>query len=229
VIWATVLEKLEVRRSEIFFVSKNTKDFADPSNDHRLHRDLLEDLKSVQTEYSTVKYFPGLEELLASAIAPRQKILPEIKTQLETGQLGGRDLREWLTDILPSALNRARDEWFFQFPRHRQQEWAIGRMHDIKNAQMSSTSSLTDRSILVILFVQFLADLVPRQLELGLDITSDYGIINPTMFVGFIGVEVELGTQNILQFHVDRLAVLEEKTKVQGIQRPSSRRGLTSA
>jgi predicted nucleic acid-binding protein len=217
-IWETILRSLRFDWKETFFVSTNTRDFADPQDSGRLHPDLLQELESLQKGRVGFAFFPGLEELLAGGVAPRQKLLPRIKSEIELGRLGNRKLRTWLLDILPTALNRARDRWAFTSRRGRDEDWAIGHIHSLKQVTLSSTSTLTETSILVILFVYVVADLVPRQPELGTDVASDYGIANPTVFVAFISAELELETNAILTVEVDRVTVLEEgTTKVRAI------------
>ena len=209
-IWESVLCGLRYDSDETFFVSRNTRDFADPDREDLLHPDLLSDIESLHKRGLRFRFFPGLEELLAGGMAPRQKVLPELRSDVESGRLGQRDLRTWLAETLPGMLNRARDRWYFSSKRRGAHDWAVGKLHLLKQISLSSTSALTASSILVILFVHMTADLVPRQLELGTDAAADYGIQNPTNLLTFVAVELELGSKRVLSAEVDRVSVLEE-------------------
>jgi hypothetical protein len=71
-------------------------------------------------------------------------------------------------------------------------DWAIGKIEEVDRIFLSSTSYLTDRSILAVLLVLFSADIVPRQL---------------------VAVEVDPASYDILSSELDHISFLEEPRK----------------
>ena len=83
----------------------------------------------------------------------------------------------------------------------------IGEIHDINQLSLSSTSRLTERTILVILFFTFSADVVPKQSELLLEEVSE---TRSAKFISFVAVEVGLETNTIVSVEVDHVVCLDE-------------------
>jgi hypothetical protein len=207
VLWEIILSRSRVSREEILFVSKNTRDFADPEDSHKLHPHLIEDLRSLRHAKSSVQFFAGFEDLLARALSPRQRLFPELVAQVESGKLGQHELKPWLASILPGILNRAGVNAYIFRTRRLTKDWAIGKIHHIDQLLLSSTSRLTERTILVVLLVTFSADVLPEQPELLLDQVSEARIAN---FIGFVAVEVELEINAVVSIEVNRVICLDE-------------------
>jgi predicted nucleic acid-binding protein len=209
VLWETILKWNKSNRDELLFVSKNTRDFADPEDSHKLHPHLIEDLRSLRHGKSSVQFFAGFEDLLARALSPRLRLFPELAAQVENGKLGQHELKPWLISILPGILNRA-DVDAFIFPKTSltRKDWVIGKIYHIDRLLLSSTSRLTEQTILVVLFVTFSADVLPTQPELPLSQVSEAKIAN---FVGFVTVEVELETKAVVSVEVNRMIWLDQR------------------
>lgn len=201
VLWETILNWSRIHRHEVLFVSKNTHDFADPGNSHKLHPHLIEDLRSLKHDESSVQFFAGFKDLLAHALSPRQRLFPELEAQVKNGRLGQHELIPWLASILPGIAVRNRTE------RLRGKDWVIGEIHDIHQLSLSSTSRLTECTILVILFFTFSADVVPKQSELLLEEVSE---TRSAKFISFVAVEVGLETNTIVSVEVDHVVCLDE-------------------
>jgi PIN domain len=207
VLWETILKWGKVRRDEILFVSKNTRDFADPEDAHKLHPHLIEDLRSLRHGKSSVQFFSGFEDLLARALSPRQRLFPELVKQVENGRLGQHELKPWLASILPGILNRAGVNAYIFRTRRLTKDWAIGKIRNINKLLLSSTSRLTERTILIVLLVMFSADVLPEQPELLVDQVSEAKLAN---FIGFVAVEIELETNTIMGVEANQVICLDE-------------------
>jgi hypothetical protein len=170
-------------------------------NSHKLHPHLLEDLRSLRHDESSVQFFVGFEDLLARALSPRQRLFPELEAQVKNGRLGQHELIPWLASILPSIAIR------FHTGRLRRKDWVIGEIHSIDRPSLSSTSRLTDRTILVILLFMFSADVVPKQSELLLEEVSEIRIAE---FLAFVAVELELETNAVVSVEVNQVIPLDE-------------------
>jgi hypothetical protein len=166
---------------------------------------LVEDLRLLNHDDSSIQFFPGFEDLLARALSPRQKLFPELDEQIKDGRLGQRKLAPWLISILPDALNKfdfnsAPYRTLFRTNRLSHKELAIGKIHRIDRLSLNSTSRLTERTILIILSVDFSADVLLKQPELLLEDVSESRIIE---FIGFVATEVELETKDIVSVEVN--------------------------
>jgi predicted nucleic acid-binding protein len=212
VLWETILQRYQVDREEIFFVSRNTRDFADPGNSSKLHLHLIEDLRLLNHDESSVQFFPGFEDLLARALSPRQRLFPELDQQVKEGRLGQRKLVPWLISILPGILNKidfnsVPYSILFRKGRLSHKELAIGKIHRIARLSLNSTSRLTERTILLILSLEFSADVLLKQPELLLEDVSESRIIE---FIGFVAIEVELETSDIVSVEVNMVIPIDE-------------------
>jgi hypothetical protein len=203
VLWETILQWKKFDRHEILFVSRNTRDFADPQDSHKLHPHLIEDLRSLKHDEASIQFFAGFEELLARALSPRQRLFPELEAQVNNGRLGQHELILWLARVLPGTAVR---NWTARMRRQEWTSWVIGEIHTINRLSLSSTSRLTERTILVILLFTFSADIVPKQQELLLGEISE---IRNAEFICFAAVEFEYETNTVMNVEIDHVICLE--------------------
>jgi predicted nucleic acid-binding protein len=211
VLWETILARSKPTGEEILFVSRNIRDFADPEDSHKLHSQLLDDLCSLRHGRSSVQFFAGLEDLLARGLSPRQRFFPELAEQVKNGKLSQRELKPWLTIILPDILNRA-DVNTHIFPTRRltrrlTKDWTIGKIHSIDDLLLNSTSRLMDHTILIVLFSTFSADVLPTQPELLPEEGREARIQS---FIGYVAVEVELETKAVVSVEVNKVIWINE-------------------
>jgi PIN domain len=207
VLWETILQWKKLHRGEVLLVSKNTFDFADPGNAHRLHPHLIDDLRSLSHSKASIQFFAGFEDLLARALYPRERLFPELETQVKNGRLGQHELRPWLTSILPGITVKSPREQLRYRDRLVAKDWVIGDVHSINQLSLNSTSRLTERTILIILFFTFSADISPKQSELLLD---DVSGTERARFISFLSVEFDHEANTIVGFEFDHIVGLNE-------------------
>jgi hypothetical protein len=109
--------------------------------------------------------------------------------------------------LIAEVLGLGRIAVKFRREQLRHKEWVISEVHDIKQLSLNSTSRLTERTILVILFFTFSADIAPKQSELLLEETSETRSVR---FISFISVECELETYTIVSVEFDHVVCLDE-------------------
>jgi hypothetical protein len=200
VLWETILRR-RARSEEIFFVSKNVRDFADPKDPHKLHPHLIEDLHSLRDCKSSVQFFDGFEDLLAHALSPRQRLFPQLLTEIENGRLGEHELKPWLVSILPGILNQVGIDELFPRDKRFAKGWVISNIRNIERLIVTSISHLTERTILVVLGVAFSADVLCIQPQSLFDEVNEARVAD---FISFVAVETEFETNTITSVEVHR-------------------------
>ena len=207
ILWESILKWNKAHLHEVLFVSRNTRDFADPGDSHKLHQHLIEDLRSLNQDESSVQLFVGFEDLLARALSPRQRLFPELEAQVENGRLGQHDLIPLLTRMLPGIAVQLRTE------RLRYNDWVIREIRDIVKLSLGSTSRLTEHTILIILIFMFTADVVPKQPEFPLEEVRE---IRTATFVSLVAVEFGLEDNAIVSVEFDHVICVNDEPTVQG-------------
>jgi predicted nucleic acid-binding protein len=209
-IWETLLNQLRVHRDELFFVSANTSDFADPDNKQQLHPDLERDLKELKPPRAQLLLFSSLDDLLARGIGPRNEVVPDLKAQIEAGRLGTLDLHPWLLEELPKLIRGSRLMWVGRPTERHRGDWTVTNLQYVRAPQLQSTNNLTEKSILIVLALLVRATFVPSQPDLGLDVDSKSDVGFAGRLFATVGVEVERDTQRALGLSVDHIVALEE-------------------
>lgn len=103
-LWHSTLSVARTSPSPIALITRNLRDFADPTDQSRLHQDLVQDLISLGLPDNSVHLYASLESFIQEHIVPTLAVLEDIRNRLQTGSFETLNLHVFSSTQLQQHL-----------------------------------------------------------------------------------------------------------------------------
>ncbi len=108
-LWEVILRKVANPDTTTFFITNNTTDFGTVSNEHQLHSDLLEDIRTQGLPEGSVRLYTNLKQWVSDNGLPcLEEFAREVAENLKDGEYKSFSLRAWFNsnrEHFVAALN----------------------------------------------------------------------------------------------------------------------------
>jgi PIN domain len=151
-IWENIKELIKPAKKtiddpQVVLITKNYSDFCE--QDFQLHHDLNEELKVLKAPDNSVEVIKDIEKVIDKYCKPKQKILDDIKSELEQGKHKKLNVREKVEKLVFSYLeNKGFDPKDIGFPMEYESP-SVSEIHEDYEFKIDEVRQLSETEILI--------------------------------------------------------------------------------